>query len=127
MAPVSSRHAALSLLGVGAALGVAVWMFSPWLTGASEPWDAAFPLWPLSWLTVAIGGALTGRALGVMLPAGYALGQMGATLRAAFSSEFGLLGWLFIVGYAVAAMLGTLLIVAGTAQVRRLRRSRGES
>ena len=121
---MSPRRLALALFAVGAALGGAIWVLSPWLTGAKEPWDADVPVWPLSWIAVAIGGGLTGRALGILLPLGYAAGQMVTTLGAVLKSEFGMLGWLFILGYGVAAMLGTLLLVAGAALARRFRRPR---
>lgn len=121
---MSSRRSALALLTAGAALGGAIWVFSPWLTGAKEPWDADVPVWSLSWIAVAFGGGLTGRAVGALLPLGYALGQMLATLGAALKSEFGVLGWLFILGYGVAAILGTLLLAAGATLARRFRRRR---
>ncbi len=119
---MSPRRLALALFAVGAALGGAIWMFSPWLAGSKEPWDADVPVWQLSWIAVAIGGSLAGRALGVLLPLGYAVGQMLATLGVVLKSGFGILGWLFIVSYGVAAMLGTLLLVAGAALARRFRR-----
>ena len=91
-------------------LGVGIWVGSPWLLGTVEPWDAAAPVWALSWLALGVAGGLAPRLSGLALPAGYALGQMLVTIRALFVSEFGILGWLFIGGYALAAALVTLAV-----------------
>lgn len=112
------------MLAVGIALGVAVRVFSPWLTGKAEPWDADAPLWSLSWLGVAVLGGLTGRLRGVCLPLGYALGQILATLRLVVTDPLGALGWLFIGGHAVVAVFLTLAMVGITAMLKRLWRVR---
>lgn len=115
---MTPKHKAAALLALGAGLGIAIWVLSPWLTGRTEPWDADAPIWPLSWLVVAACGGLTGRVRGVCLPLGYALGQLGVTLRSAFVGEFGVLGWMFIVGYAIVAVAITLAMVGIAALVR---------
>lgn len=109
---VTPKRKALVLLALGVLLGVAVWLFSPWLTGKVEPWDADTPIWPLSWLLVAILGGLVGHVRGVCLPLGYALGQMLATIQSPFIGQFGALGWLFIGGYAAVAAVVTLAFIA---------------
>lgn len=116
----ATRHALWPLM-LGLALGVAIWLFSPWLTGKVEPWDADAPIWPLSWLAVAIAGGLIGRLRGVGLPIGYALGQMLVTIKSVFVGQFGALGWMFIGGYAAAAIAVTLMIVGTVAAARYIR------
>ena len=120
---MTARKKALVLLALGMLLGVAIWLFSPWVTGRSEPWDADAPIWSLSWLLVATLGGLTGHVRGVCLPLGYALGQMLVTVKSVFLGEFGALGWMFIGGYAAAAIAVTLALVVATALVRRLWRA----
>jgi len=115
---------ALILLALGVLSGIAIWLFSPWLTGKIEPWDADLPVWPLSWLIVAILGGLAGHVRGVCLPLGYALGQMMVTVKSVFVGEFGALGWMFIGGYAVAAVAVTLVIVGVTVLAKWLWRMR---
>lgn len=104
---------------LGAALGAGIWLLSPWLTGAAEPWDANAPIWPLSWLVVAVLGGLSGRLRGVCLPLGYALGQMLVTIRPTVSGEFGFLGWLIIGGFAAVSVAVTLAIAGVTSLLRR--------
>jgi hypothetical protein len=126
---MTTRRQALLLLGIGTLAGLAIWVFSPWITGHAEPWDAEAPIWLYSWIAVAVVGGLIGRIRGVCLPLGYALGQMLFTIKFAFFSaffgEFGWLGWMFIGGYAVAAVGLTLLLVAVASLLRWLRRPRG--
>ncbi len=119
---MSKPHAPI-LLAVGILSGVAIWVCSPWLTGTSEPWDADAPIWMLSWLMVALIGGLVGHIRGVCLPLGYALGQILMTVHFLFSGEVGLLGWIFIGGYAAVAILVTLSIIGGTAMLKRIRRA----
>ena len=119
---MTPRRKALALLALGMVLGVTIWLFSPWVTGKSEPWDADAPIWSLSWLLVATLGGLTGHARGACLPLGYALGQMLITVKSVFLGEFGALGWMFIGGYAAVAIAVTWVIVGVTALVMRLRR-----
>ena len=119
---MTSKRRALALLALGMLLGVAIWLFSPWVTGKSEPWDADAPIWSLSWLLVATLGGLTGHVRGVCLPLGYALGQMLITVNSVFLGEFGALGWMFIGGYAAVAIAVTLVLVGATALLMRLRR-----
>jgi len=119
---MTSKRRALALLALGMLLGVAIWLFSPWVTGKSEPWDADAPIWSLSWLLVAALGGLTGHVRGACLPLGYALGQMLITVKSVFLGEFGALGWMFIGGYAAVAIAVTWVIVGVTALVMRLRR-----
>ena len=118
---------ALQLLIIGVALGVAIWLLSPWLTGKAEPWDADFPVWSISWLVIAVLGGITGHVRGVCLPAGYALGQMLITVKSVFFGQFGALDWMFIGGYAAVAILLTLALVGAIALVNRFRRARQTS
>jgi MFS family permease len=118
------KHKALSLLAVGFLLGIVVWAFSPWLTGKVEPWDTDAPSWPLSWLLLAVLGGLVGHLRGVCLPLGYALGQMLITTPSVFIGEFGVLAWVFIGGYAAAAVAATLAVLGVTALLKRLWRKR---
>jgi len=120
-AVMTPRRKALALLALGMLLGIAIWLFSPWLTGKSEPWDADAPIWSLSWLLVAALGGLTGHVRGVCLPLGYALGQMLVTVKSVFFGPFGALGWMFIGGYATVAIFVTFVLVGATALVKRLR------
>lgn len=121
---------ALALLALGIVLGVAIWVFSPWLTGKVEPWDAdepiwsLAPIWPLSWLVVAILGGLIGHVRGVCLPLGYALGQILVTIQSVFLGPFGALGWIFIGSYAAFAVIVTLALVGVTALLKYLWRTR---
>ena len=110
------------LFAAGALFGIGLRPFSPWLTGHAEPWDADLPVWQASWLVVALAGAATGRVAGVLVPLGHAFGQMLVTLPGAWTSAFGLLGWLFIAGHAAAAVSLTVVLVAAVAALRRLRR-----
>ena len=121
-AVMTPRRKTLALLALGMLLGVAIWLFSPWVTGKSEPRDADAPIWSLSWLLVATLGGLTGHVRGACLPLGYALGQMLITVKSVFLGEFGALGWMFIGGYAAVAIAVTWVIVGVTALVMRLRR-----
>ncbi|CDI03459.1 membrane hypothetical protein [Candidatus Competibacter denitrificans Run_A_D11] len=114
----------LVLLTLGVVSGVAIWWFSPWLTGQVEPWDADTPIWLLSWLLIAVTGGLVGHVRGVCLPLGYALGQMLVTVQSVRIGEFGALGWMFIGGYAVIATIITLALVGGTALLKRVWRKR---
>ena len=66
----------LRWLGAGVVLGVTIRVVSPSLIGTAEPWDADVPIWPFSWLVVAVLGGFAGHVRGVCLPLGYALGQM---------------------------------------------------
>ena len=122
---MTPRRKALALLALGMLLGVTIWLFSPWVTGKSEPWDADAPIWSLSWLLVAALGGLTGRVRGACLPLGYALGQMLITVKSVFLGEFGALGWMFIAGYAAVTIVVTFALVGATALVRRAWQTRG--
>jgi hypothetical protein len=98
-ADAKSNYArAMVLLATGVLPGIAIWLFSPQLTGQVEPWDADAPIWPLSWLLIAVLGGLVGHLRGICLPLGYALGQMLFTVKAVFVSPFSVLGWMFITG-----------------------------
>jgi hypothetical protein len=118
------RRKALPVFTVGILLGVAIWGFSPWLTGKVEPWDADSPVWPFSWALVAVAGGTIGHLRGICLPLGYAFGQMLVTIQSVFRSEFGVLGWLFILGYAAAAISVTLALIGGVALLRYFRHRR---
>ncbi|MFZ2651895.1 MAG: hypothetical protein WA210_17500 [Burkholderiaceae bacterium] len=122
---MNARARALALLGVGAILGAAIWLFSPWLTGRAEPWDADFPLWGLSWLLIGVAGGLVGRLRGLCLPVGYALGQMLLTIQSLFTGPFGALGWMFIAGYAGVSVSLAGAIIGVFALRRRFQRPRG--
>jgi hypothetical protein len=115
---------ALVLLALGVALGVGIWVFSPWLTGKDEPWDADQPIWLLSWLVVAVLGGMTSHIRGICLPLGYALGQMLVTIQSVFLGPFGALGWIFIGSYAAVAVVITLALVGVTALLKYLWRMR---
>jgi hypothetical protein len=101
----------LALLGIGALLGVLIWMLSPWLTGKAEPWDAEAPIWLVSWLLVAVVGGAIGHVRGICLPVGYALGQMLITAQSAIKGEFGVLGWMFIAAYAAVGACISLMLI----------------
>lgn len=119
---MTARRHALILLTLGALLGVATWVFSPWITGRAEPWDADLPIWLVLWLAVAVAGGLTGRARGTLLPIGYALGQMLVTGRPLLVGDLtALLGWSFIIAYAAVAVLLSFALAALTATLKRLR------
>lgn len=62
---------------------------------------------------MAVLGGLVGHVRGVCLPLGYALGQTLVTIQFVITGEFGALSWLFIAGYAVAAIL-IMLTITGT-------------
>jgi hypothetical protein len=121
---MSPGRKTLGWLALGVALGVAVWVFSPWLTGKAEPWDADAPVWSLSWLVVAVLGGLSGHVRGACLPLGYALGQMLVTIQSVFIGQFGALGWMFIGAHAAAAVLLALALAGMTAMIKRLWRTR---
>lgn len=55
---------------------------------------------------------------------GCAVGQMIASLPLGLTSEFGLLGWVFVVLACGAAVLSTLLVASATALVRHAGRPR---
>lgn len=117
---MTSKYPAVFLLGLGVLLGVAIWLFSPWLTGKVEPWDADTPIWLYSWVLVAVSGGLFGHVRGICLPLGYALGQMLVTTKSVFIGEFGALGLMFIGGYAAVAIAVTLTVVGVIALFKRL-------
>jgi len=117
---MTTKRQALMLLALGILLGAGIWVLSPWLIGTIEPWDAEAPVWGISWLAVAFLGGLAGRVCGVCLPIGYAIGQMLITIRSPFG-EFGILGWSFIAGYALAAVVITLAIVGLVTLIRHFR------
>ncbi len=121
----TARHPALTLLALGASLGIATWVLSPWITGHDEPWDADLPIWLVLWILVAVAGGLTGRARGALLPVGYAIGQMVVTSGPLLLGDPAvLLGWTFILAYAAAAVLLSLAVAGLTAALKRaLRRS----
>ena len=118
-----ARYKSLTLLGIGVILGVAIWTCSPWVTGTIEPWDANTSIWPLSWLLLAVIGGLLGHPRGMYLPLGYALGQILITTRLVLTGEFGALGWAFIAGYAMAAVIVTLAVLGLMALLRRILRA----
>jgi hypothetical protein len=118
---MTPKQQTLSLFIIGMLLGVSIWIFSPWLTGRNEPWDADRPIWLYSWILVAVLSGLIGRVRGVCVPLGYALGQMLITIKSVFIGEFGALGWMFIGVYALGATAATLLVAGVTALVNRLR------
>jgi hypothetical protein len=117
----SPRSSAFRLFVLGAALGIAIWGFSPWLTGKAEPWDAEWPIWPLSWLALAIGAGSIGKLRGLALPLGFAVGQMAWMLKSVFGGEFGALGWLFIAGYAAVSSAVALAMIGVGTLLRRWR------
>ncbi len=119
---MTSRRQTLFLLALGVFLGVAIWLFSPGLTGRVESWDTDTPIWLYSWVLVAVLGGVTGRVRGVGLPLGYALGQMLVTIKPALFGDFRMLalGWLFIVHYAAVAIAATLTVAGVTALLKRL-------
>jgi len=121
---MTPKRKALALLAFGMLLGVAIWLFSPWLTGRIEPWDADAPIWSLSWLLVAVLGGLTGHVRGACLPLGYALGQMLVTVKSVFIGQFGAMGWMFIGGYAAVAVVATFMLAGATVLVKRLWRAK---
>ena len=121
---MSTDRAALAWLGTGVALGGAFGWFSPAITGHAEPWDADAPVWGLSWLVVALAGGAAGRPRGILLPIGYAAGQMLATLRITLTGEFGFLGWIFIAAYAAPAIAVAAALAGIWALVRRMRHNR---
>ena len=121
---MTPKRKALALLAFGMLLGVAIWLFSPWLTGRIEPWDAHAPIWSLSWLLVAVLGGLTGHVRGACLPLGYALGQMLVTVKSVFIGQFGAMGWMFIGGYAAVAVVATFMLAGATVLVKRLWRAK---
>jgi hypothetical protein len=121
---MSAIRKALAWLTLGIMMGAAIWIFSPWLTGKIEPWDADQPIWTLSWLVVAILGGLIGHVRGVCLPLGYALGQMLVTIKSVFVGQFGALGWMFIGTYAAVAVAVTLALIGTIALLQYLWRMR---
>jgi hypothetical protein len=61
-ADAKSNYARASvLLATGVLSGIAIWPFSPQLTGQVEPWDADAPIRPPSWLLIAVPGGLVGH------------------------------------------------------------------
>ena len=122
---MTTKYHGPALLALGVLLGAAIWVFSPWLTGKIEPWDADRPIWPLSWLVIAFLGGLTGRISGVCLPLGYALGQALVTIKSVFAGQFGALGWMFIGGYAAVAAAATVVLAGAIMLVKYLWRRRG--
>ncbi len=107
---MTGKYPKATLFGLGVALGLAIWIFSPQLTGKGEPWDADAPIWQTSWAVLAVCGGLTGRVRGICLPLGYAAGQMLWTAGSVAAGQFGALAWMFIGGYAVVATAATLAV-----------------
>ncbi len=112
---MTGKYPTAFLFGLGVALGLAIWIFSPQLTGKGEPWDADAPIWQASWAVLAVCGGLTGRLRGICLPLGYAAGQMLWVAGSVVAGQFGALAWMFIGGYAVVATAVTLTVAGATA------------
>jgi len=109
---------------IGLAIGAAIWLLSPLITGKREPWDAEGGYY---------AGALLGAGLlgGLLLPeqargfvAGIFVGQvlvlLGGVLSDPSSGGLWPLGLMFLALYSLLALLGATL---GSA-VRRLRSGR---
>jgi len=109
---------------MGLAMGGAIWLLSPLITGKREPWDAEGGYY---------GGALLGAGLlgGLLIPehtrgfvAGIFVGQvlvlLGGVLSDPSSGGLWPLGVMFLALYSLLALLGATL---GSA-VRRLRSRR---
>lgn len=105
--------------GVGALLGAALWLFSPVLLGHTEPWDAAAPLWSLSWPAIGVLAAATRHLRGLLLPIGDAAGQVAVTMPQIVRSEFGVLGLAFIGGGLMIALAIALTLLGVMALWRR--------
>jgi len=106
---------------VGALLGAALWLFSPAWLGHAEPWDAQAPVWSLSWLGIGALGAAGRHPRGLLLPLGYACGQVAAMLPGLVRSEFGVLGLAFMGAGLLVALAVTLALLGALALWRRLR------
>jgi len=121
------RMRSVQLLVLGIVLGFAIWILAPLFLGTFEPWDSPLPVWSISWLVMGVLGGLTRRARGLLLPVGYALGQILLTIRSPFRGEFGTLGWLFILWFALLACIAALgtagLMIVGS-RLRDLVRAR---
>lgn len=121
--PPLRRWPAGLCFGVGVLLGAALWLFSPALLGRAEPWDAAVPVWSLSWPAIGVFGAAARHVRGLLLPLGDAAGQIAATVPQIVRSEFGVLGLAFIGGGLVVALAVTLALLGAMALLRRHARS----
>jgi hypothetical protein len=98
---------------IGVVLGAAIWLLSPWITGRSEPWDAESGYYPGTLLGAgAVGGLLlpmhwSAVALGIFV--GQALVILGGVLADPASGGLWPLGLVFLAGYSVVALIGSLL------------------
>ena len=98
---------------IGVVLGAAIWLLSPWITGRSEPWDAESGYYPGTLLAAgAVGGLLlpmhwSAVALGIFV--GQALVILGGVLADPASGGLWPLGLVFLAGYSVVALIGSLL------------------
>jgi len=97
------RRVPVFLLAV--ALGLTIWLLSPWVTGQREPWDSASPYY-LGSLFVA--GALTGF-LGPrpfwLWPLGIWLGQLVVLLAGPWGPLLPL-GIVFLLAFTLVALAG---------------------
>jgi hypothetical protein len=67
-ADAKSNYARATVLpATGVLPGIAIWLFSRQLTGQVELWDADAPIWPLSWLLIAVLGGYATHAVVVVV------------------------------------------------------------
>jgi hypothetical protein len=120
----SSRRSALLL---GLALGAAIWLLSPVITGSREPWDAEGGYYAGALLLTGILGGLAAPqywgsvAIGIF--AGQALVLLGGVVAEPANGGLWPLGLLFLAFYSVLGLVGAGV---GTG-LRRLRSRRERS
>jgi len=109
---------------LGIALGVAIWLLSPFITGHREPWDAEGGYYFIALLLAGILGGLVlpeywgSMAIGIF--AGQAVVLVSGVVADPASGGLWPLGLLFLAFYSVLGLFGAAV---GTG-LSRLRRSR---
>ena len=106
------NHWGFSLL-VGIAIGAAIWLLSPMISGRREPWDSEGVYYPGALLIAGLLGGLLLAEHSRWLAAGIFVGQvlvlLGGVLNDPSSGGLWPLGVVFLALYSLLALLGAAL------------------
>jgi len=105
VSPPPSRRLLISL-GIGLALGAAIWALSPAITGAAEPWDADQPYLLVSLLLAGIVGQFAYPGNIWAMVGGLFAGQLFFMVTFLGVGPLILVGVGVLVVYSIAALFG---------------------
>ena len=113
---------------LGIALGVAIWLLSPFITGHREPWDAEAGYYFIALLLAGIlGGLVSPEAWGsvaIGIFAGQAVVLVGGVVADPASGGLWPLGLLFLAFYSMLGLVGAAVGMGLSRLRRRRQRSR---